>query len=276
MNRIYIFFLMVFGLCACGRGRYYDKNAWLLPAEFNYYRLKDSPSKVTEYSFDGKTDSGDMEQVQNYQVYNFNREGKITDRRLVVNGKPVLVLVTTFSEEGYVIKMTDSRSDFKDTLYQGSRAVGNGWFKSFSSGGRDKVKTFLTRFYKEGEEQLNKVYDDSAAAGEPAQKIISYYEGQRLMKAIVSNQAAVLEQRYFYGTGGSPDSVQWITGAKVAEREVFVNNPKGDPVSYVKFKDLDTLAYQTFRYRYDDRGNWVWRRDSSRAKVTIMERKIVY
>lgn len=273
MNRIYIFFLIVFGLCACGRGRYYDKNAWLIPAQFDYYRLKDSPRRVTEYAFDG--DSG-VNQGRNYQVYSFNREGNITDRQLFVNGKLVMVLQTAFGVDGYLIKMADSKSGFRDTLFTGSRSVGNGWFKSFSSGGTDKVKTFLTRFYKEGEEQLNKVYDDSAAAGEPVQKIISYYKGQRLMKAIVSNPDAVLEQRYFYGAGGSPDSVEWITGARVAEREVFVNDQQGDPVSYLKLKDKDTLAYQTFNYRYDGRGNWVWRRDSSRTKVTIMEREIVY
>jgi hypothetical protein len=278
MNRIYIFFLIAFGLCACGRGRYYDKNAWLIPSEFNYYRLKGSPKRVTEYTYDGKTDTSAGRYRQYYQVYDLNREGKITDRRLVVNGKQVMVLLTTFSEDGYLIKMTDSRSGFKDTLYQGSRAVGNGWFKSFSSGGTEKVRTFLTRFWKEGEEQLDKVYEDSAADGEPVQKINSYYRGQRLLKAIVSNHDAVLEQRYFYGAGGSPDSVEWITGARVAEREVFVNNPQGDPLLYVKSKDKDTLVFQTFGYRYDDRGNWVWRRDSvgKTGKVTIMEREFVY
>ncbi len=269
---------MVIGVCACGRGRYYNKSMWLIPAEFDYYRLKDSPRWVTEYSIDGKTDTSARQNGQYYQVYKLDREGRITDRRLVVNGKPVMVLLTVFGEDGYLIKMTDSRSGFKDTLYQGSRALGNGWFKSFSSGGTEKVRTFLTRFYKEGEEQLNKVYEDSAAGGEPVQKIISYYKGQRLTKAIVSSQDAVLEQRYFYGAGGSPDSVEWITGAKIAEKELFVNNLKGDPLSYLKLKENDTVAYRIYSYRYDDRGNWTWRRDSvgKTGKVTIMEREFVY
>ena len=267
---------MVFGFCACGRGRYYDKNAWLIPAEFDYYRLKGSPRRVTEYSYDGKTDSGINQKGQYYQRYDFNREGNITERQLFVNGKLVMVLQTSIGADGYLMKMVDGRSGFKDTLFTGSRAVGGGWFKSFSYGGAGNAKTFLTRFWKDGEEQLNKIYDDSAASGNPVQRVYVYYQGRRLLKQIVSGENALLEQRYFYSRGDSPDSVEWITGGKVAQRELFRNNQWGDPLSYLKVAGKDTGVYQVFGYRYDEKGNWVWRRDSTRAKVTIMERAFEY
>jgi hypothetical protein len=273
---MYIFFLMVFGLCACGRGRYYDKNAWLIPGEFNYYRLKGSPRRVTEYSCDGKADTSARQNGQYYQVYDFNREGNIADRQLFVHKKLVMALQTSFGADGYLMKMEDSRSGFKDTLFTGSRSVGGGWFKSFSYGGTGNAKTFLTRFSKDGEEGLNKVYDDSAASGNPVQRVYVYYQGQRLLKQIVSSENALLEQRYFYGAGGEPDSVEWVTGGKVAQRELFVNDPQGDPVSYLKVAGKDTMEYRFFGYRYDEKGNWVWRRDSTKAGVTITERAFEY
>jgi hypothetical protein len=277
MNRKYIFFFMVFGFCACGRGRYYDKNAWLIPAEFNYYRLKGSPRRVTEYSCDGRTDTSARQNGQYLQVYDFNREGNITDRQLFVNKKLVMALQTSFGADGYLMKMEDDRSGFTDTLFTGSRSVGNGWFKSFSyGGGTGNAKTFLTRFWKDGEEGLNKVYDDSAASGNPVQRVYVYYRGQRLLKQIVSSANALLEQRYFYSRGDSPDSVEWITGGKVAQRELFRNNQWGDPLSYVKVAGEDTGEYRVFGYRYDEKGNWVWRRDSTRAKVMITERAFDY
>jgi hypothetical protein len=276
MNRMYIFFFMVFGFCACGRGKYYSKNAWLIPAEFDYYRLKDSPRRVTEYTYEGKTDSGVNQMGQYYQVYDFDREGDITDRRLFVKGKLVMVLQTSFGVEGYLMKMVDSRSGFRDTLFTGSRAVGGGWFKSYTYGETGNTKTFLTRFWKDGEEQLNKIYDDSAATGNPVQRVYVYYQGQRMLKQIVSNGSALLEQRYFYGAGGGPDSVEWLTGGRVAQRELFRNNQWGDPLSYLKVAGKDTGEYRVFGYRYDEKGNWVWRRDSSRAKVTITERAFDY
>jgi hypothetical protein len=267
---------MVFGFCACGRGKYYDKNAWQIPAEFNYYRLKDSPRRVTEYSCDAKTDTSARQNGQYYQVYDFNREGNITNRQLFVHKKLVVAMQTSIGADGYLIKMEDDRTGFKDTLFTGSRSVGSGWFKSFSYGGTGNTKTFVTRFWKDGDEGLNKVYNDSAATGNPVQRVYVYYQGQRLLKQIVSGENALLEQRYFYSRGDSPDSVEWITGGKVAQRELFVNDPQGDPVSYLKLKDRDTLTYQRFNYRYDDRGNWVWRLDSAREKVTVTEREIVY
>ena len=267
---------MIFGICACGRGRYYDKNVWLIPGEFNYYRLKGSPGRVTEYSCDGKTDTSARQNGQYYQVYVFNREGNITDRRLFVNKKLVMALQTSFGAGGYLIKMEDSRSGFTDTLFTGSRSVGGGWFKSFSSGVTGNTKTFLTRFWKDGDEGLNKVYDDSAAAGNPVQRGYVYYRGQRLLKQIVSSENALLEQRYFYSGGDSPDSVEWFTGGKVAQRELFRNNRWGDPLSYLKVAGKDTGEYRVFGYRYDERGNWVWRRDSTRGQVTITERAFDY
>jgi len=36
------------------------------------------------------------------------------------------------------------------------------------------------------------------------------------------------------------------------------------------------VEYRFFGYRYDEKGNWVWRRDSTREKVTITEREFMY
>jgi hypothetical protein len=273
---MYIFFLMVGGLCACGRGRYYNKEQWRIPWKLNYYRLKDSPRIVTEYLFEATSDTGQRMKDTNLTYYCFNRQGDIVSRRMVFGDFMTTVAVLRYDDNGTEMKNWVYRHGGSDTFWNGNRAMGGGWFKSYSSRPGKGAMTWLTRFQKEGDEQTSKGYADSAVSGKPERTIYSFYQGQRLLKRIVWDADGLLEQRYFYGDSDSPDSVEWIAGRRVAQREIFHNNRWGDPALYLKIRDQDTVEFNVFTYVYDKRGNWTRQRDSTRAKVMITEREIVY
>jgi hypothetical protein len=277
MNRMYIFFLMVVGLCACGRGRYYNKEKWQVPWWLSYYRLKDSPRMVREYLFEATSDTGQrMKDTTSLTFYTFNRQGDVVSRRMVFGDFMTTVAVLRYDDNGTEMKNWLYRRGGSDTFWNGNRALGGGWFKSYSSHPEKGAMTWLTRFQKEGNEQTSKGYADSNAVGKPEREIYSFYQGQRLLKRIVWDADGLLEQRYFYSASDSPDSVEWIAGRQVAQREIFRNNSWGDPELYLKIRDRDTVEFRAFRYAYDGRGNWTSRRDSSRKEVVIWEREIVY
>ena len=259
---------MVFGCCACGRGRYYNKERWMIPGELNYYRLRDSPRVVKEYLYEDTSRRG------SYYVYIFNRQGDVLSRAKFFGDSLAIAVFLRYDDGGTV--MRSYRAGSTDTVWSGNRALGGGWFKSYSSRPVKGVMTWLTRFQKEGDEQTSKGYADSAALGKPDRTIYSFYQGQRLLKRIVWDADGLLEQRYFFGDSDSPDSVEWIAGRKVAQREIFHNNRWGDPELYLKIRDRDTVDFDVFSFVYDGRGNWTRQRDSGRSKVMITEREIVY
>jgi hypothetical protein len=283
MNRIYIFFFMVFGFCACGRGKYFDKEKWQVPWRLNYYRLKGSPLVVREsliseaaHPSDRLDDSSLKKYDTTFFTYSFNREGDLIGRRVLIRGLLASGAEVRYDGNGMEVKSWVSNATSSDTIWYGNRALGSGWFKSYSSHPTKGATTWLTRFQREGNEETSKGYEDSNAVGRPDREIYSFYDGQRLLKRIVKDANGLLEQRYFHSVGDSPDSVEWIAGRRVAQREIFRNNRWGDPVLYLKTRDRDTLDFEVFEYMYDDRGNWTRRRDSTRAEVTITARAFEY
>jgi hypothetical protein len=280
---MYIFFFMVFGFCACGRGRYYDKEKWQVPWRLNYYRLRDSPHVVREYliseaaqSNNRLNDASLKQKDTTFLTYTFNRQGDMIGRRVFFRGFLTSDAEFRYDDNGTETKSWVASGSSSDTVWYGNRALGRGWFKSYSSHPAKGAITWLTRFRKEGNEETSKGYEDSNAVGRSDREIYSFYDGERLLKRIVRDADGLLEQRYFYSTSDSPDSVEWIAGRKVAQREIFRNNRWGDPVLYLKTRDRDTVDFNVFEYVYDDRGNWTRRRDSSRAEVVTWEREILY
>jgi len=270
---MYIFFLVVFGFCACGRGKYYDKEKWMTPASHGYGRLKGFPRTVRESVHEDTIQPG---KTQIYLEFAFDREGCIVGRRDLFGDS--LEEVSAFSyDDGSHMKSWGFNPQYRDTMRRGLRALGGGWFKTYSSRYSTDEMTYLIRFSKGGDEVTMKGYRDSAAAGTPNQQIFSFYQGQRLLRRIIRDSNAISDQRCFYGAGDSPDSVVWVSGGEVVRRELFRNNRWGDPVVYLNIQGRDTLDADWYSYVYDGKANWTRRRDSARRGAGwVTEREIVY
>jgi hypothetical protein len=264
---------MVFGFCACGRGRYYAKEKWTTPASQEFGRLKGSPCMVRESVYEDTIQTG---RTREYFEYTFDREGNVVGSRELFGDS--LEYVSTFSfDDGFHMKRWGFNPLYRDTMRRGLRALGGGWFKSYKSRYSKDEMTYLIRFSKEGDEVVMKGYRDSAAEGTPNQQIFSFYRGQRLLRRIIRDSGAISDQRCFYSAGDSPDSVVWVSGGRVVRRELFRNNRWGDPVVYLNIEDQDTLDADWYSYVYDGRANWTRRRDSARRGAGwITEREIVY
>ena len=206
-----------------------------------------------------------------------------------MSDKLSMVSEMEYDSRGYQQKTWALSPGFMDTSRSECRALGGGRYKSVSLR-KSGISTCVYTFSDHGKDCKQEKFHDSAATGQPFEIYHSFYEGQRVVKREMISSEGKVEQRFYYSTGDSPDSIESVQHFMVAERELFVNNKMGDPILYWRIQGKDTLLRIAAEYKYDREGNWIWKRERMIEKndlpsyltppaggsVSVTEREFVY
>jgi hypothetical protein len=262
---------------------YHNFEKWKILPFLAERPLEGHPRQVVERFF-AAADSENPEKKRflSYK-FAFDNEGNLVRTDAYMSNQLAYFSVWKYDTDGPQ-EITEAPS-LKDSNRNITRSLGDGRYKTISYRRTDIREVRIITFPSSGSERIEELYKDTAASGQSLGSLHVYYDGSRVVKKTSLSKDGNVEQRFFYSKWVSPDSIENFDGAKLAVREIFPNNPQGDPERHLTIAGNDTTG-ESYQYVYDRHGNWTKRvtiplRSDTTSGITaggatVDEREFVY
>lgn len=267
-----ILFLIVVNLLSCENkseeGRYYAHNNWQkFRKEYDMGLLKGKPKEVTEYAYINVVDTilnNTNGEPNGFEKYKFNPDGEMIFWQLCKKDSQWVIAEMNIDKNGYQARYYSDKDSLK-TYQNVSKVTSTKIAKdrylmhSFFNIGPAFI---VTSFQDSGSIVKKEYVNDSTNLKNVVKTITTTYNNESISKMVTTtSDGGYEEENYFYSKQGFLDSIQRKKQQVLIEREHFINNAYGDPVSYFVLREIqkDTIIKIKIDYQYDNRGNWIKR-----------------
>jgi hypothetical protein len=270
MHKITGFLGIILAVSACHSGNepYHNVDKWVITRDQHPRRLKDSPKTVTECEYSAADANRPDKKHLLYNRFSFNKDGDLISRKAYMSDS--LVSEDWFQYDDNGIQSKTKAMKAPDSAWTNSWSLGGGRYKSISRGTLHAPKTWIITFSNNGQDCLEERYSDSTAKGQPIASLHRYFEGTRLMRQKSFSKDESLEAEWYYSKWDTPDSIAMNGGLLFHQKEIFRNNSWGDPVFYYQISGQDTAIKESYRYEYDQHGNW------TKRICTTLHKDVIY
>lgn len=271
MIRILLLLSVIFTVSSCsdrtGTGKFYTNAKWQkFRKDYDLGKLKDRPKKITENVY---TDLDDTTfeakgKYGGFESFAFNVDGDLEKWQSWKSDSEWVIQELQYDANGMLVRFYTNRDTlhtFHDAGLVVSRKLNNNRFLLHSYINIGPAFMLVT-FYNAGQTVKKEYIIDSSKLEDVFKTVTTYYSDELLQKAITTTKDGFQQlDNYFYSAGHVLDSSSRLESNKLNQKEFFMNNTYGDPVSYVlqRFPRADTIQYVTLKYVYDSHGNWIKR-----------------
>ncbi len=271
MKKIIHFLIPLIAINSCtdkaGTDKYYTKAKWQkFRKEYDQGKLNNKPLEIKETGYVELEDTLITSTGKNngYELFRFNTEGDMALWKSFKSDSEWVNADMNYDENGLQSRYytnRDSLKTFSDAGKVVSRKINKGQFllhSYFNIG-----PAYLLVSFRENGNVVKKEYIiDSSRLDDVLKTVTAYYKDDQLQKIETKTKDGFTQiDNYYYSANHFLDSSNRLMMNKLNQKEFFVNNKFGDPVSYVlqRFPKQDTIQYVKLQYEYDSRGNWVKR-----------------
>ena len=270
MNKV-IVLLFLFAVSSCSekpdKGRYYTNSQWQkFRKEYDLGKLRERPVEIKEDEYTELDDTiiNSSGKFKEYNLFRFYNTGDLSVWKSYKSDSEWVIAEMKYDENGLQSRYYSNRDSLKTFCDAGkvvSTRLKDGRFllHSFFNIG---PAFMLISFNGRGNIVKKEYIIDSFRLNDVLKTVTAYYKDDLLQKVDTKTKDGVEQTEiYYYSVNHKLDSACRLILNKLTQKEFFVNNQFGDPVSYVlqRVPKNDTIQYVTLKYVYDNHGNWVRR-----------------